>query len=51
MTVGVVACGALALHLQAISRRRGLDIEVHPLPPQLHNRPERIAPAVVEKLA
>ena len=46
VTVGVVACGALALHVQAIARRRGLDVDVHPLPPQLHNRPERIAPAV-----
>ena len=51
MTVGVVACGALALHVRAIARRRGLDLDVHALPPQLHNRPERIAPAVSEKLA
>jgi hypothetical protein len=51
MTVGVVACGALALHVRAIARRRGLEIEIHALPPQLHNRPERIAPAVAEKLA
>jgi len=51
MTVGVVACGALALHVRAIARRRGLDLEVHALPPQLHNRPERIAPAVADKLA
>ena len=51
MTVGVVACGALALHVRAIARRRGLDLDVHALPPQLHNRPERIAPAVAEKLA
>ena len=51
MTVGVVACGALALHVRAIAHRRGLDIDVHALPPQLHNRPERIAPAVTAKLA
>ena len=51
MTVGVVACGALALHVRAIARRRGLDLDVHALPPQLHNRPEQIAPAVAEKLA
>ena len=51
VTVGVVACGALALHVQAIARRRGLDVDVHALPPQLHNRPERIAPAVTAKLA
>ena len=29
MTVGVVACGALALHVRAIARRRGLDLDVH----------------------
>jgi hypothetical protein len=51
VTVGVVACGALALHVSAIARRRGLDVDEHPLPPQLHNRPDRIAPAVVAKLA
>src|SRR5213593_4621444 len=46
MTVAVVACGALALHVREIADRRGLSIDVHPLPPELHNRPERIAPAV-----
>ena len=51
MTTGVVACGALALHVAAIARRRGWDVDVHPLPPELHNRPERIAPAVAELLA
>jgi Protein of unknown function (DUF1638) len=50
MTTGVVACGALALHVTAIARRRGWDVEVHPLPPELHNRPERIAPAVADLL-
>jgi hypothetical protein len=48
--VGVVACGALALHVKGIAARRGWDVDVHPLPPQLHNRPERIAPAVRERL-
>jgi uncharacterized protein DUF1638 len=42
----VVACGALALHVRAIADRRGWDVDVVPLPPELHNRPERIAPAV-----
>jgi uncharacterized protein DUF1638 len=46
--VGIIACGALALHVKAIARRRGWPIDVHPLPPELHNRPERIAPAVAE---
>jgi hypothetical protein len=42
----VVACGALAVHIQGIARRRGWEIEVRPLPPELHNRPERIREAV-----
>jgi hypothetical protein len=49
-TVGVVACGALALHVSAIARRRGWAVDVHPIAPQLHNRPERIAGAVGAKL-
>src|SRR5438876_1961669 len=46
MTKVVVACGALALHVNAIARRRGWDLEVKPLSPELHNRPERIRAAV-----
>ena len=46
MTTAVIACGALALHVNAIAARRGWEIDVHPLPPELHNRPELIAPAV-----
>jgi Protein of unknown function (DUF1638) len=46
MTRVVVACGALALHVGEIARRRGWDLEVRPLPPELHNRPERIRAAV-----
>ncbi len=47
----VLACGALALHVRAIAARRGWQIDVHPLPPALHNRPERIAPSVMHELA
>jgi hypothetical protein len=50
MTTAVVACGALTLHIDAIARRRGWEIAVHPLPPALHNRPALIAPAVDELL-
>ncbi|MGH3735718.1 MAG: DUF1638 domain-containing protein [Micromonosporaceae bacterium] len=52
-TVGrsaVIACGALAQHVAEIADRRGWSVDVHPLPPLLHNRPERIA-AEVEALA
>jgi hypothetical protein len=34
--------------VKAIARRRGWPVDVHPLPPELHNRPELIAPAVEE---
>jgi hypothetical protein len=42
----VVACGALAVGVQSIARRRGWEIDVHPLPALLHNRPDEIAPAL-----
>ena len=48
MTRTIVACGALALHIDQIARRRGWDLEVRPLPPELHNRPERIRDALGE---
>ncbi len=44
----MISCGALALHVRAIADRRGWDVDVVPLPPELHNRPEQIAPAVEE---
>jgi hypothetical protein len=50
MRVAVVACGAIALHVGEIAERRGWPVDVHPLPPELHNRPERIAPRVAELL-
>jgi Protein of unknown function (DUF1638) len=46
--LAVISCGALALHVRAIADRRGWDVDVVPLPPELHNRPEKIAPAVEE---
>jgi hypothetical protein len=50
MRIAVVACGAIALHVGEIAERRGWEVDVHPLPPELHNRPERIAPRVAELL-
>jgi Protein of unknown function (DUF1638) len=51
MTRVVVACGALTLHINAIARRRGWELDVRSLPPELHNRPERIRAAVEEAAA
>ena len=39
----LVACGALAQPAAAIAARRGWPLDVHPLPPLLHNQPGRIA--------
>jgi hypothetical protein len=46
--VAVITCGALTQHVDAIRTRRRWDVSVHPLPPLLHQRPDRIAPAVRE---
>jgi hypothetical protein len=43
MSVGVVACGALATHIADIAGAESLDITIYPLPPLLHNHPEKIA--------
>lgn len=39
----LLACGALAQPAAAIAARRGWALDVHPLPPLLHNQPQRIA--------
>ena len=50
----VIACGALAADVRKLARIRGWDVDVHPVPALLHNRPERIPAAVaaeVDKLS
>ena len=44
--VAALACGAIAIHIADIARRRGWPVDIHPLPPLLHNHPHRIAPEV-----
>ena len=51
MRTAVVACGALAIHVRQIARRRGWDVDVVPVPALLHNRPEQIPAAVAELAA
>ena len=47
----VIACGALAREIAALRRANGWTaLDVICLPPELHNRPERIAAAVQEKI-
>src|SRR5450631_2826964 len=47
----VIACGALAREIAALRRVNGwTQLDVCYLPPELHNRPERITGAVQEKI-
>src|SRR3954463_5764640 len=41
--IALVACGALAQPAAAAVERRGWPVDVHPLPPLLHNQPHLIA--------
>ena len=41
--VALIACGALAQPAAEIAVRRGWPLDVHPLPPLLHNQPQLIA--------
>lgn len=43
MSIGVVACGAIATHIASIAEKHNLDLTIYPLPPLLHNSPEKIA--------
>ena len=44
--MALVACGAIAQPSAAVVEPRGWPVDVHPLPPLLHNHPEQIADAV-----
>jgi hypothetical protein len=46
----LVACGAIAQPAARLVADRGWPVDVHPLPPLLHNQPQRIA-GEVERLA
>jgi uncharacterized protein DUF1638 len=49
--VAVVACGAIAAHIADVVARQGWPVDVHPLPPLLHNHPDQIAGAVEARIA
>jgi len=42
----LILCGALSADATAWIEESSEDVAIHPLPPLLHNRPERIAPEV-----
>lgn len=48
--MAVVACGAIAAPCQEIVRAAGWPVDIHPLPPLLHNSPHLIA-GEVERLS
>jgi hypothetical protein len=43
MSIGIVACGAIATHIASIQEAHGLDLTIYALPPLLHNSPNKIA--------
>ena len=51
MSTAIVACGAIATHISNIASRENFDITIYPLPPLLHNHPEKIADEVDAKIA
>lgn len=51
MSTAIVACGAIATHISNIASRENFDITIFPLPPLLHNHPERIADEVEAKIS
>lgn len=50
MNIAVVACGAIATHISNIASRENFDLTIYPLPPLLHNHPEKIAGEVDAKI-
>jgi hypothetical protein len=50
LTTAVIACGAIATHISNIASRENFDLTIYPLPPLLHNQPEKIAGEVESKI-
>ncbi len=46
MSTGIVACGAIATHIESIKLAYDLEFTIYPLPPLLHNQPAKIASEV-----
>ena len=50
MSSAVIACGAIATHIKNLIEREQLELAIYPLPPLLHNHPEKIAGEVESKI-
>ena len=50
MSIAVIACGALSTHISNIATQENLEIDIYPLPPLLHNHPEKISSEVESKI-
>lgn len=46
----VVACGAIAPELKSVFAQIGVEVVIDPLPAPLHNTPDRITAAVLERI-
>ncbi len=51
MSIAIVACGAIATHISNIASRENFDLTIYPIPPLLHNHPEKIAGEVDAKIS
>jgi len=51
MSTAVIACGALAADIRLIARRRGWEIDVHPIDALLHNHPDRIGASIERSIS
>jgi hypothetical protein len=51
LSIAIVACGAIATHISNIASRENFDLTIYPLPPLLHNHPEKIAGEVDAKIS
>jgi hypothetical protein len=50
LSTAIVACGAIATHISNIASRENFNLTIYPLPPLLHNHPEKIADEVDAKI-
>ena len=50
MKTALIVCGALAQEVLALKEKHGWNAEVFALPALLHNSPDRIPPAVLNRI-